>query len=153
VGGEERLAMLIVPLLIGVKHSVEPWEQLLGAVVGMENDGDAICRSDRADVVSCGNSTGDGSLLVLVVNTLAAEVGSTPLRELEDDGSFGVLRSLESSNCGRGRGDVDSWDGEVVFLGVLEELCEMPSMCAPLELRGRNVRSSHRRRKLRRTWS
>jgi hypothetical protein len=119
----------------------------------MENDGNAICWSDRADVVSRGNSASNGSLLVLVFNTLAAEVGSTALRELEDDWSFGVLRSLKSSNYGGGRGDVDGWDGEVVFLGVLEELCEMPSMCAPLELRGRNVRSSHRRRKLRRTWS
>jgi hypothetical protein len=135
VRGEERLAVLLVPLLIRVEHSVEPWEQLLGAVVGMENDGDAICRGDGADVVSSRNSTSDGSLLVLVVNALAAEVGSTTLRELEDDGSFGVLRSLKSSNYGGGRGDVDGWDGEVVFLGVLEELCEMPSVCAPLELR------------------
>ena len=153
VRGEERLAMLLVPLLVSVEHSIEPREELLGAVVGMENDGNAVCRSDRADVVSRRNCTCDGGLLVLVLNTLAAEVGSTALRHLEDDGSFGILCSLESRNYGGGRGDVDSWDGEVVFLGELEELCEIPSIRVPLVLRDSNVRSSHRRRKLRRTCS
>jgi hypothetical protein len=51
-------------------------------VVGVENDGDTVGGGNGADVVSGSNGTGDGSLLVLVVDTLTGEVGSTTLGNL-----------------------------------------------------------------------
>lgn len=74
--------MLLEEGLIGIHHAVEPWEELLGAVVGVEDNGDAVGGGDGADVVSGSNGTGDRSLLVLVVDTLTGEVGSTTLRDL-----------------------------------------------------------------------
>lgn len=89
MGGEERDTVLLVPRLICIEHPVEPREQLLGAVISVKDDRDAILRGDGADVVGGGDSTGNGRGLVLVVDAFAAEVGSTSLGELEDDGGFG----------------------------------------------------------------
>ena len=86
VRGEERLAVLLVPLLVGVEHAVQPWEQLLGAVVGVQHDGDAVRWSDGADVVGGCDGSGDGGFLVLVVDAFAGEVGGAALGELQDDG-------------------------------------------------------------------
>jgi hypothetical protein len=51
-------------------------------VVGVEDNGDTVGGGNGADVVSGSNGTGDGSLLVLVVDTLTGEVGSTTLGNL-----------------------------------------------------------------------
>jgi hypothetical protein len=122
VRAEQRLALLLEVGLIGIEHAVQPREQLLGAVVGVEDNGDAVGWGESADILGTGDGTSDGSGLVLVVNALAGEVGSTTLRELEDDGRLGVTGSLESSDDGRGRGNVDGGDGEALLLGVLEEV-------------------------------
>jgi hypothetical protein len=56
--------------LIGVEHAVEPGKQLLGAVVGVQDNGDAIRGSNLADVVSTGDGAGDGGGLVAVADAL-----------------------------------------------------------------------------------
>lgn len=70
VGGPEGLAVLLKVSLIGIHHAIEPWQQLLGAVVGVEDDWDAICWGDGTDVVSSGDASLDGGELVGVGNTL-----------------------------------------------------------------------------------
>ena len=56
--------------LVRVHHTVEPREQLLCAVIGVKDDRDAVGGSNGADVVGCGNSTGDGCLLLVILDTL-----------------------------------------------------------------------------------
>ena len=51
-------------------------------MVGVKNNGDTVGGGNSADVVSGSNGTGDGSLLVLVVDTLTGEVGGTTLGNL-----------------------------------------------------------------------
>lgn len=78
----------------------------------------------------------------LKVTYLSGEVGSTTLRNLEDNGGLGIASSLEGSNDGGGGGDVlrvlsqhnkaitqgtsratyDSGNRELVLAGILEEL-------------------------------
>lgn len=70
VGGEERLAVLLVVGLISVEHAVQPGQQLLGAVIGVKDDGDAVGRGDGADVLGTGNGTSDRSFLTTVGNAL-----------------------------------------------------------------------------------
>jgi hypothetical protein len=77
VAGEQGLVVLLEVGLVSVEHAVQPGQKLLGAVVGVQDDGDAVCGSDGTDVVSGGNSAGDGGLLVLVVDALTGEVGGT----------------------------------------------------------------------------
>jgi hypothetical protein len=68
---EKGFAVLLEVGLIGVEHAVEPREQLLGAVVSVKDNGDAVGGCYRADIVGGGNGAGNGGLLVLVVNALS----------------------------------------------------------------------------------
>ena len=63
--------MLFEVCLICVHHAVEPWQELLGAVIGVQYDRDTISRGNGADVMCSGNCTCDTGLLVLVGDTLA----------------------------------------------------------------------------------
>lgn len=49
---EEGLAVLLEVGLVGVKHAVEPWEELLGAVVSVEDDRAVHGISDLAGISS-----------------------------------------------------------------------------------------------------
>jgi hypothetical protein len=136
---EERLALLLEVSLIGIEHTIEPREELLGAVVGVEDDRDAVCGSKRANVVGSSDGAGNGSALVTVANTLSScqsdvngekicwgthlsgEVGSTTLGELKDDGGLSIAGSLEGSDDSGRRGDVNGGDSELVLASVLEE--------------------------------
>lgn len=115
MAGKEGLAVLLEVLLIGIQKTIQPWEELLGAVISVENlanylvsmvflqvqkpyaqvtaaqigstyNWDAICRSNSTDVLSTSDSTSNRGLLILVCNTLSGEVCSTTLGHLEDDG-------------------------------------------------------------------
>lgn len=70
VGGEQRLAVLLEVFLIGVEKTIQPWQELLGAVISVEDNWDTVCWCESTDVVSTGDTTSDGSLLVTVGNTL-----------------------------------------------------------------------------------
>jgi hypothetical protein len=77
VRAEERLSVLLEVGLVGIHHAVQPGEELLGAVICVENNGDAVCRSNGSDVVGGSNATSNASLLVGVAYALAGEVGGT----------------------------------------------------------------------------
>jgi hypothetical protein len=70
VAGEEGLAVLLEVALILIEEAVEPGEELLGAVVGVEDDRDAVGGGNAADEVSSGDTTGNGSGLAVVADTL-----------------------------------------------------------------------------------
>lgn len=106
VAGVERLAVELEVFLVGVEQTIQPGEKLLGAVVGVQNDGDTIGRSDAADVVGGGNTTGDGGALAIVGQTLTGEVGGTTVGDLEDDRAFLVAGGLERRDDDGRRGDV-----------------------------------------------
>ena len=86
-----------------IEHAIEPGKELLGAVVGVEDDGDSVNGSNGSDVVGSGNGTSNGSLLLLggVGDGLAGEEGGTTLGSLEDDWGLGLLSGLESGNTTR----------------------------------------------------
>jgi len=127
VAGEERLAVQLEVALVLVEHAIEPRQQLLGAVVGVQDDGDAVDRRDAADVVGGGDGTRDRGLLVAVGDALrssaaapdvfspsrsgsrtylSGKVGGTALGHLQDDGAVLVARGLEGGDGGGGRGHV-----------------------------------------------
>ena len=56
--------------LICVQHTIEPREQLLRAVIGMEDNWDTVGGSYSTNVVSCSDSAGNGSLLLVILDTL-----------------------------------------------------------------------------------
>ena len=115
--------MLLEILLVCIEHAVQPWEQLLRAMVCVKNDRDVVARGDRTDVLCPGYSPGNRRLLFAVgyalcgmlvlfarhrcvVCYLPSEVCSTALRHLQDDGSLLVSCCLECCyNRGR-RGNI-----------------------------------------------
>ncbi len=106
--------------LIGVQHAIHPREELLSAMISVENDGTigcatksarcslplcpvsirmkkdlhAIAGCDGSDEMSGSNGTSDGSFLVAVGETFTGEESGTTLRELEDDGGFDIPSGL-----------------------------------------------------------
>lgn len=70
VRGEERLAGLLEVGLIGVEHAIEPGEELLGAVVGVKDDGNAVGGGDGSNEVGGSDGASNGSGLVSVAHTL-----------------------------------------------------------------------------------
>lgn len=92
--------------LILIEEAVEPREELLGAVIGVEDDGDAVHGGNAADVVGSSNTTGNGRLLAIIADTLSGEVGSTAVRQLQDDGAVLITSSLERGDNGGGRSHV-----------------------------------------------
>ena len=66
----ERLASGLERLFILREHSIQPWKQLLGAMVGVEHDRNLVLAGYGTDVMSGCYGTGNGRRLVLVVNSL-----------------------------------------------------------------------------------
>lgn len=56
--------------LIGVKKTVQPGKELLCAVISVQNDGNAVRWCNGTDVMGSGNTSGDGSLLFAIGDTL-----------------------------------------------------------------------------------
>lgn len=122
MGGEKWLAVLLEVCLICRNHAIEPWEKLLGAVIGVKHDWNTVDRSNRADVVSSGNGTVDAGVLAFIGDTFSSKVCSATLGGLEDDRTLLVAGSFKGSYDSRGGGDVDGGNGILVLLSVLEEL-------------------------------
>lgn len=106
VGRVEGLAVELEVGLISIHEAIEPRKELLGAVVGVQDNGDTVGGGNAANVVGSGNTTSNGGSLAIVAHTLTGEVSGTTLRKLQDDGGLGIAGSLEGGNNGGGRGDV-----------------------------------------------
>lgn len=76
VGREQRLAVLGEVLLISIEETIQPWEELLGAVIGVEDNWDAICWSNGANVGGTSDTTSDGCLLLAIGNTLLESISA-----------------------------------------------------------------------------
>jgi hypothetical protein len=57
VAREERLAMLLEVLLVGIEEPIQPGKKLLGTMIGVENDWNAVGRSDGTYVHRTSNAT------------------------------------------------------------------------------------------------
>ena len=116
--------MLLEELLIFIQHAVKPREKLLGAMISVKNNWDAIGGSHSANVVGRGDGADHGCFLLLgtVLETLSSEVGGTTLGCLQDDGRLLIAGSLEDGDGSRAGGHVGGGDREALLFGVSEEL-------------------------------
>ncbi len=124
VARKQRLAVVLEVSLVGVHEAIQPRQQLLGAVVGMQHDGDVVGGGNRSDVLCSGDTTGNGRLLLVIGNTLdvllmgcpvyqflsgsdlAGKVGGASLGQLQDDGGFFIPSGLKGGYGRRGGGDI-----------------------------------------------
>ena len=124
VRGEEGLAGRLVALLGGGKEAVDPGKPCLLAMVGVEDDGDAVEGSDLMNVLGGGDGTGDGGAVVGVVEGLTGDELSTTLGEGDHDGTAVLHGGLHAGVDGVSADDVDSGDGVALLLGGIEKVDE-----------------------------
>lgn len=90
--------MLFEIFLVRIHHAVEPWQELLGAVVCVKDDRNTVGWGDGTNVVSSRNSSSNRSRLVFVVDAFSRKVGCTALGGLQDDWGFLVTGRFQSGN-------------------------------------------------------
>jgi hypothetical protein len=83
MGREERLAVLFKISLVLIEKTIQPWQKLLGTVVGVQDNGDTVCRSDSSDVEGAGNTASDRGLLLVIGNTLYHTMSEIPIKLIE----------------------------------------------------------------------
>mmetsp|Transcript_10117 Transcript_10117/g.33287 ORF Transcript_10117/g.33287 Transcript_10117/m.33287 type:complete len:526 (-) Transcript_10117:16-1593(-) len=136
---EERLAVRgVVRFRLG-QHPVHPREELLGAVVCVQDHRHAVFGGERAHVVSARHRPSDGRVKVGVVEALASVELRASRRELDDDWRVRLARRLEASVDGRGRDAVDRRDGVPILLCVLQQVDERLARHDARVDRGREV--------------
>jgi len=117
---EEGLPILFEVLLISGQHTIKPGKELLGAVIGVEDDGNAVVGGDGADVKGEGDGSGGAGVLVfdgLSGHELGASVGN-----LDHDRGVEFGSGFHGGVGGGRTGAVEGGDGIAVILGVLQEL-------------------------------
>lgn len=71
---EQSLSVSLEVGLVGIHHAIQPRQELLGAVICVENNGDAVCGGNGPDVVGSSNATSNAGLLLAVGYALACKV-------------------------------------------------------------------------------
>mmetsp|Transcript_56879 Transcript_56879/g.139601 ORF Transcript_56879/g.139601 Transcript_56879/m.139601 type:complete len:494 (-) Transcript_56879:105-1586(-) len=121
---EKGLPVRLEVALRGREEAVHPREQLLRAVIRVEDHGHAVLLGKGADVEGARHGAGDGGGVVSVVKALAGIELGAARRELDDDGRIVLARRLETRVDARRRHAVDRGNSVAICLGVLEEVNE-----------------------------
>ena len=111
-------------LLGGGEEAIDPWKPRLLAVIGVKHDGNAVVLGDLMDVFGTSNGSGNGGLVVFVVDGLTADELSASLGECDHDGPAVLGGGFHARIDGVGADNVHSGDGVALRLGVVEEVGE-----------------------------
>ncbi|ENY73677.1 recombinational DNA repair protein [Aeromonas diversa CDC 2478-85] len=122
VGGEQRLAGLGEVLLTGVQQTVDPRQQLLGGVVGVQDDRHTVGFGHGVNVLGTGDGTQDGGLLTFQLQALTGGEHGAAVGELNDDRGFYLGGRFQYGVDGVGTNAVNGRQSEAVFLGDSEYL-------------------------------
>jgi hypothetical protein len=116
-GGEVPFAL--------VQQQVDPRQQLLRRVVGVDDGRDAVLLGQQMDVAGAGDRAERVGLLAVELQALAGDELRAAVGELDDDRRLGLRRRLQHGVDGVGADDVDGGQGEPVRLGDLEQLLQI----------------------------
>ena len=97
MGAEQGLACLFEMLFACIKESVDPRKKLLRAVVGMEDDGNAIGFSHQMNVLCSRDGAQDLCLLAFELHALAGEKLCATVRDLDDNGRASLCCRLDDA--------------------------------------------------------
>jgi len=99
VTAEKRLTVLGEELFIGLQHTIEPRQKLLGAVIRMKHNGDTIVLRNTTDVHGKSNTTSSGC--IGIVDRLSNNESSSTVGDLNHDGGVVLLGGLKDGITGR----------------------------------------------------
>ena len=121
MGGEQRLAGLGEVLLARIQQAVDPRQQLLGGVVGVQDHGYTVGFGNGVNVLGAGDGTQDGGLLAFQLQALAGGEHGTAVGELNDDRSLHLGSRFQHGVDGVGTDAVDCRQCEAVLFGDGED--------------------------------
>mmetsp|Transcript_22653 Transcript_22653/g.34847 ORF Transcript_22653/g.34847 Transcript_22653/m.34847 type:complete len:380 (-) Transcript_22653:167-1306(-) len=98
VTAEKRLAVLGEESFISLKHTIEPGQKLLGAVIGMKHNGNTIVLGHTTNVHGKSNTTSSGCVGILDI--LSSVEFSSTVGDLNHNGRVVLLGSLEDGITG-----------------------------------------------------
>jgi hypothetical protein len=124
VGGEEGLSSGGEVLLRGGEEAIDPGKPRLLAVIGVENNGDAVELGNLVNVLGTSDGSGNGGLVLTVGERLSSNELSTSLREGDHDGASVLGSGLHTGVDGVGSNNVDSGDGIALGLSGIEKVNE-----------------------------
>mmetsp|Transcript_15328 Transcript_15328/g.28928 ORF Transcript_15328/g.28928 Transcript_15328/m.28928 type:complete len:306 (+) Transcript_15328:496-1413(+) len=119
---EQRLAVLLKVLLVGLHESIEPGQPGLLAVISVEDHRNAVELGDLAHMEGTSHSAGDAGSIISVVRGLTCNELATTTGEGDHDGSTSLLGCLHASIHRAAAHHVDSWNGELVLLGIVQQV-------------------------------
>jgi hypothetical protein len=93
-------------------------------MVCVENNRNTVKSSDLTNVKGSSNGPGNGCLVVTVVCFLTGDELSSSLGKGDHDGSTVLGSGLHAGIDRVGSNNVNSWNGETLFLGMIEEVDE-----------------------------
>jgi hypothetical protein len=117
----ERLAVGLEVPFAGIEQAVDPGQQLLGRVVGVQDDRRAIQFGHQMDVLGAGDAAGDARALGGVVEALAGKELRTAVGELDDRRRIELGGGFHDGVDRAGVDDVDCRQGELPGLGQFED--------------------------------
>ena len=94
VGAEERLAILGIIFLTGIQKTVNPREEFLGGMVGVNHHGNAVHFRHTVNVHGARDAALDGCLLTIIAQRLASAEHAAAVRELDHHRGVHRLGSL-----------------------------------------------------------
>jgi hypothetical protein len=116
-GGEVGLAR--------VQQAVDPGQELLGAVIGVQHHPGPVARGQLVHVPGPRDGAGDGGLHPVVGEALAGHEGGAAAGELQDDWRVHLAGGLHHRVHAVGAHHVHGGEGEALRLGVGEEELEV----------------------------
>ena len=109
-------------LLVGLHEAIEPRQPGFLAVVGVEDHRHPVELGHLAHVEGASHGARDAGCIIGVVGGLASNELAASAREGDHDGSACLLGGFHARIDGAGCNHVHSWDGELVLLGVVQQV-------------------------------
>jgi hypothetical protein len=94
---EERFTMSLEIGLISSEHTIKPRKKLLGTMIRVNKDRNAISLGNGTDILSTRDSTENRSFLMLIINSLTSNESSTTVGELDNNRRLVLFGSFKSS--------------------------------------------------------
>ena len=109
-------------LFTGGQQTVDPGQEFLGAVIGMQDDRNAVQFGNVVYVQGTRNRSGNGTLLLIVGQAFTSVENTTAVRKLNNNRRIDCFCRFQNSIDRVGTDDVDRRQRVIVFVGVTEQV-------------------------------
>jgi hypothetical protein len=112
--------MFLVERLAGIQQAIDPGEQFLCRVIGVQDDAGAVQSRHLMHVVRARHGPGNGRTLILISQPFAGKKGGSAVRELKDNRRVDLSTRLQNGVDGVGADYIHSRQGKLIRFGKSE---------------------------------